>query len=188
MSTEREDSLESQNGSMIPASNFKRILAFGMDFVLLSFASTLLFFYIPKLHGQVTEQEFERLTERLSHALSSPDKDQTAVENLMIEFSEFTGNMNYELIMSLFFVLYFLIGEVFFGGRSVGKATFCLQTSSADKDLSLHPRQLVMRSFIKGISCSFMFLGLANLLFFIFNRNHRCLHDLASKTSTTQSR
>jgi len=187
MSTEPEDSLESPEKSLIPASNFKRILAFGMDFVLLSFASTLLFFYIPKFHGQATDQEFGRLTDRLSNALSSPDQDQAALENLMIEFSEFTGNMNYELIMSFFFVLYFLTGEVFFGGRSVGKATFCLQTSSTDKDLSLTASQLVLRSFIKGISCSFMFLGLANLLFFIFNRNHRCLHDLASKTSTTQS-
>lgn len=188
MSTDPEDSMESAKDTMMPASNYKRVLAFVMDFVLLSFASTLLFFYIPKLHGKASEEKFDRLTERLSHAFSTPDQDEAALQTLMVEFSEFTGSMNYELIMSLFFILYFLVGEVFFGGRSVGKATFCLKTSSISPDLIISPRQLVLRSFIKGISCSFILLGFANLLFFIFNRNHRCLHDLASKTSTMQPR
>ena len=87
MNTDREDSTESPKEAMLPASNYKRVLAFMMDFVLLSFASTLLFFYIPKLHGQASEQEFDRLTERLSHAFSTPDQDEAALRDLMIEFS-----------------------------------------------------------------------------------------------------
>ncbi len=170
-----------------PASNFKRIAAFSMDFILLSCVSTLLFFYIPKMHGDAAEAEFERLSGELTQALRMGDSEPAKVERLMVEFSEFTASMNYELIMTLTFILYFLLGEIFFSGKSVGKATFSLRTSSLEGFDATMPRQLIIRSIIKGISCSFFLLGLANLLFFFFSRKHRCLHDLASRTSTVQS-
>ena len=170
-----------------PASNIKRIIAFVMDFTLLSFVSAFLFFYIPKLHGADTQAEFEGLTDRLAQALESTETEQSALESLMVEFSAFTAKMNYELIMTMVFIFYFLIGELFFSGKSIGKATFCLQTVPISESEPSSPGQLVMRSFIKGVSCSFFLLGIANLLFFVFNRKHRCLHDLATKTLVRSS-
>ena len=71
-------------------SRLKRLLAFGMDFVLLTLCSTLLLFYIPKFHGEEAIIEFERLSEQLSGSFSSNQSEASDVENLMIQFSDFT--------------------------------------------------------------------------------------------------
>ena len=83
-------------------SRLKRLLAFGMDFVLLTLCSTLLLFYIPKFHGEEAIIEFERLSEQLSGSFSSNQSEASDVENLMIQFSDFTERMNYELWTTCF--------------------------------------------------------------------------------------
>ena len=168
-------------------SRLKRLLAFGMDFVLLTLCSTLLLFYIPKFHGEEAIIEFERLSEQLSGSFSSNQSEASDVENLMIQFSDFTERMNYELWTTLFFISYFLVGEIAFNGKSIGKSAFYLQTRSVSTKVSVSRTQLLLRSLLKGLSCSFFLLGLANLLFFIFNRNKLSLHDFASKTTTIQN-
>ena len=105
----------------------------------------------------------------------------------MIQFSDFTERMNYELWTTLFFISYFLVGEIAFNGKSIGKSAFYLQTRSVSTKVSVSRTQLLLRSLLKGLSCSFFLLGLANLLFFIFNRNKFSLHDFASKTTTIQN-
>ena len=185
--TKETETPEKPSSKLSPPSNLKRVFAFMMDFILLIFISSLLFFYIPKFHGKESEVEFDHLTGMLTEAINSPVQDQEKLEDIMINFSEFNKRMNYELIISLVFILYFLIGEVFFSGKSIGKATFCLNTSSMDPKNPVKSKQLIVKSFLKGLSCSFMLLGLVNLLFFIFNRKHLCLHDLASKTTTTST-
>ncbi|MFL2912435.1 MAG: hypothetical protein ACJZ5X_03130 [Opitutales bacterium] len=62
---------KNEKETLIPAPKAKRILAFGMDFVLLIFVSALLYIYIPKLHGKETEAEFVRYTSQLSESFLS---------------------------------------------------------------------------------------------------------------------
>ena len=70
-------------------SRLKRLLAFGMDFVLLTLCSTLLLFYI-QISWRRAIIEFERLSEQLSGSFSSNQSEASDVENLMIQFSDFT--------------------------------------------------------------------------------------------------
>ena len=51
-------------------SRLKRLLAFGMDFVLLTLCSTLLLFYIPKFHGE------EAIIESVSYTHLRAPRDQ----------------------------------------------------------------------------------------------------------------
>ena len=179
---------ENDKETLIPAPKAKRILAFGMDFVLLIFVSALLYIYIPKLHGKETEAEFVRYTSQLSESfLSSQAKGFNPDQELITRFSEFTNRMNYEYWMMISYILYFFIGEFAFNGKSLGKATFGLQTVPNQPDLPINRIQLLIRSILKGICCNSPILGGANLLFFIFDRKHRCLHDLASSTTTIQT-
>ena len=89
-----------------------------------------------------------------------------------------------------FFIFYFLQAELFWGGKSIGKATFSLKTDNTigEQGIPITIRQILIRSVIKGLSCSFALLGLANLLFFLFNKQKKCLHDLASGTITGKAR
>lgn len=179
---------ENEKETLVPAPKAKRILAFAMDFVLLLFVSALLYIYIPKLHGQETEAEFVRYTSQLSESfLSSQAKGSNPDQELITRFSEFTKRMNYEYWMTISYILYFFIGEFAFNGKSLGKATFSLQTVPKQSEFPINRIQLLIRSILKGISCSSPILGGANLLFFIFDRKHRCLHDLASSTTTIQT-
>ena len=179
---------ENDKETLIPAPKAKRILAFGMDFVLLMFVSALLYVYIPKLHGKETEAEFVKYKSQLSESLlSSQAKGSNPDQELITRFSEFNKRMNYEYWMAISYILYFFIGEFAFNGKSLGKATFGLQTVPKQPELPINRIQLLIRSILKGISCSFPILGGANLLFFIFDRKHRCLHDLASSTTTIQT-
>ncbi len=191
MSPESEIEPEAQENdkvTLIPAPKAKRILAFGMDFILLIFFSALLYIYIPKLHGEETEAEFVRYTSQLSESfLSSQANGSNPDQELITRFSEFTNRMNYEYWMTISYILYFFIGEFAFNGKSLGKATFGLQTVPKQSKLPINRIQLLIRSILKGISCNSPLLGGANLLFFIFDRKHRCLHDLASSTTTIQT-
>ena len=190
MTLDSENEAEAQENdqeTLIPAPKSKRILAFGMDFVLLIFFSALLYIYIPKLHGKETEAEFVRLKSQLSESfLSSKAKGPNPDQELINQFSEFTNRMNYEYWMTISYILYFFISEFAFNGKSLGKATFGLQTVPMQSELPINRIQLLIRSILKGISCNSSIVGCANLLFFIFDRKQRCLHDLASSTTTMQ--
>ena len=91
---------KNEKETLIPAPKAKRILAFGMDFVLLIFVSALLYIYIPKLHGKETEAEFVRYTSQLSESfLSSQAKGANPDQELITRFSEFTiGIMGNEVL------------------------------------------------------------------------------------------
>ena len=146
---------KNEKETLIPAPKAKRILAFGMDFVLLIFVSALLYIYIPKLHGKETEAEFVRYTSQLSESfLSSQAKGANPDQELITRFSEFTNRMNYEYWMTISYILYFFIGDFAFNGKSLGKATFGLQTVPKQPELPINRIQILIRSILKGISCS----------------------------------
>jgi uncharacterized RDD family membrane protein YckC len=163
-----------------------RIAAFGMDFVLLFFISMLIMLYLPKALGEQTANEFDNLTSRVAELFQETEPDQRKLDNILRELQLFQKRINYNLIVTLFFVLYFFQAEFFWGGKSIGKATFSLHTknTAGEQESPLTTRQIIIRSLIKGLSCSFYLLGLANLLCFLLNKQKKCLHDLASGTIT----
>ena len=185
---DESSSPERQEVETLPAPVPLRLLAFLMDFILLIFLSTLILLYLPKMLGEQTEREFDDLRARFGMLILNPEnQDSMAARQLTEQTSEFLARINYKLINTLAFILYFLACEARFDGRSLGKAVFSLRTTSLTGSPTPSFSQILYRSLIKGLSCSWAMLGLANLLCFLINRNKRCLHDLASKTTTTQA-
>ena len=174
----------------MPVSAPIRLLAFAMDFVLLIFISMLIMLYLPKALGEQTANEFDNLTSRVAELFQQNEPDQRELDNILRDLQFFQNRIHYNLIVTLFFIFYFLQAELFWGGKSIGKATFSLKTDNTigEQAIPITTRQILIRSIIKGLSCSFALLGLANLLCFLFNKQKKCLHDLASGTITGKAR
>jgi uncharacterized RDD family membrane protein YckC len=166
-----------------------RLVAFLMDFILLSFIGALIAFYLPSLLG--VENEFNHLISRLAELWGKKALDPGEVQRWQNDYNLLQDKINFNfyltLSLTLTFVLYFLLGELFCKGKSIGKATFSLMTVNADEGSPPSFRQILIRSLLKGLSINIFWLGLANLLFWIFNRDKKCLHDLASGTITVRS-
>ena len=113
--------------SEAPVSAPIRILAFGMDFVLLIFISMLIMLYLPKALGEQTANEFDNLTSRVAELFQQKQPDQRELDNVLRDLQFFQDKINYNLIVTLFFIFYFLQAELFWGGKSIGKATFFAQ-------------------------------------------------------------
>ena len=88
LSEERED-----NQLALPQSAGigRRMIAFAMDFILLTFVAILILFYLPELLGKQTADEFSRLSGKLIEAFEQPEPDQEHVQRVMMEFSEFSS-------------------------------------------------------------------------------------------------
>ena len=162
-----------------------RLVAFLMDFILLSFIGALIAFYLPTLLG--LENEFDQLLSRFAELLEEKAPDPGEIQRWWKDFYLFQDKINFNFYIALTFVLYFLLGEIFCKGKSIGKATFSLMTVNAVEISPPSFRQILIRSLLKGLSINIFPLGLANLLFCIFNRDKKCLHDLASGTITVRS-
>ena len=162
-----------------------RLVAFLMDFTLLFFIGALIAFYLPSLLG--VENEFNQLLLRFAELLEEKAPDQREIQSWWKDFYLFQDKININFYLALTFVLYFLLGEIFCKGKSIGKATFSLMTVNAVEVSPPSFRQILIRSLLKGLSINVFPLGLANLLFCIFNRDKKCLHDLASGTITVRS-
>ena len=124
---------------------------------------------------------------RFAKLLEEKAPDQGEIQRWWKDFYLFQDKINFNFYIALTFVLYFLLGEIFCKGKSIGKATFSLMTVNAVEISPPSFRQILIRSLLKGLSINIFPLGLANLLFCIFNRDKKCLHDLASGTITVRS-
>lgn len=174
----QENSSESIQPRRPSASVGRRITAFSMDFILLTFVSILIMFYLPRIIGNETAEEFKRLSGILGQTFEQEEPNKEQVQSIMLEFSQFYAKIHYEFIVTLVFITYFLVGEILFQGKTIGKSTLCIMTCSFRENSPLSMTQAFLRASLKGLSCSFALFGLINFVFFLFNRNKRSLHDL----------
>lgn len=158
-----------------------RVTAFMMDYILLYYALLL----VRSSFG-----DLQQVLEQLFKVYMDPKTDQASLE-VFVQQSGIHEKlfllMIYLLVQLALPILYFYIAEKSFEGRTLGKATFSLRTSNEDGDTPCTAAQVFIRSLLKGLSFSIYPLGIASLLFLKFNRSKRCLHDLASRTTTTQA-
>ena len=192
-----DDPEEASNQTLLtPAPLTKRIIAFAMDFILLVLLLQLLAHFMPKFWDHHTQQEFQNL---LQQATLLPQDEQMDSQE-MARFIQESGLSpeTYEMLMAMVVwacflpILYFFIGERFFFGKSLGKATFGLRTVRMDgTDLPPSPFRQFFRATGKGLSSlilitPFLLPGLMNFLFCFLNRQRRCLHDMIGGTITIQ--
>ena len=175
---------------------WKRILAFTMDMILLVVLLQLLVQFLPNAYSDHVKQEFNQLIIDAS-LLSQEEQSDLQRTTEFLEKSQLSEE-TYEMLMAMIFFAcllpstYFFIGELFFRGQTLGKATLRLRTASVRPDLPLTPLRLFARAVLKGISAlslmsPFFIPGLINFLFCFFNRKKRCLHDLAGSSITISS-
>ena len=162
-----------------------RLVAFLMDFILLSLIGTLIGFYLPSLLG--VENELDQLLSRFAEILQQKAPDEGEMERWRNDLYQFQDKIHLNFFLALTFVSYFLLAEIFCKGKTIGKATFSLMTVDAGEVSPPSFRQILIRSLLKGLSITVLYLGLANFLFCIFNRDKKCLHDLASGTITVRA-
>ena len=162
-----------------------RLVAFLMDFILLSLIGTLIGFYLPSLLG--VENELDQLLSRFAEILEQKAPDEGEMERWRNDLYQFQDKIHLNFVLGSTFVSYFLLAEIFCKGKTIGKATFSLMTVDAGEVSPPSFRQILIRSLLKGLSITVLELGLANFLFCIFNRDKKCLHDLASGTITVRA-
>ncbi len=162
-----------------------RLVAFLMDLILLSLIGTLIVSYLPSLFG--VENELDQLLSRSEELPEQKAPDEGEMERLRNDLYQFKGKIHLHFFLALTFVSYFLLAEIFCKGKTIGKATFSLMTVDAGEVSPPSFRQILIRSLLKGLSIAVLELGLANFLFCIFNRDKKCLHDLASGTITVRT-
>ena len=162
-----------------------RLVAFLMDLILLSLIGSLIVSYLPSLFG--VENELEQLLSRAAELPEQKAPDEGEIARLRNDLHQFQGKIYLNIFLALTFVSYFLLAEIFCKGKTIGKATFSLMTVDAGEVSPPSFRQILIRSLLKGLSITVFELGLANFLFCIFNRDKKCLHDLASGTITVRA-
>lgn len=181
----------------VPASLVKRMVAFGMDGVLLFILLQLVFAVYPKLHSDNSQKEFNRLIHQVSLLGSEERLDSSSMAKFVKEAN--LSTQTYEMLMSMLLiscflpVLYFFCGENFFQGQTLGKATFGLRTVLLNNFQSPPFGKLLIRSALKGFASltlitPFFLPGFLNFCFCMFNRQKRCVHDILSKTITVQAK
>ena len=145
-----DDPQETSNqNALTPAPMSKRMIAFAMDFILLVLLLQLLAHFMPKFWDHHTQQEFQNL---LQQATLLPQEEQMDSEK-MAYFIQESGlsQETYEMLMAMVVwacflpILYFFIGERFFGGKSLGKATFGLTSVKIGGDGGLaHSHEAIL--------------------------------------------
>jgi uncharacterized RDD family membrane protein YckC len=191
---EEQEKIPSAN--LEPAPLFKRIIAFAMDFILIILLLQLMAHFLPNFWDNNTQNEFKSLLQQAT--LLAQESQMNSEE--MSRFIDQSGLSpeTYEMLMAMVVwacflpILYFFIGERFFFGKSLGKATFGLRTVRMDgTDIPPSPFRQFFRAAGKGLSAlilitPFLLPGLMNFLFCFLNRQRRCLHDMIGGTITIQ--
>ena len=191
---EEQEKIPSAN--LEPAPLFKRIIAFAMDFILIILLLQLMAHFLPNFWDNNTQNEFKSLLQQAT-LLAQENQMNSEEMSQFIDQSRLSPE-TYEMLMAMVVwacflpILYFFIGERFFFGKSLGKATFGLRTVRMDgTDLPPSPFRQFFRAAGKGLSAlilitPFLLPGLMNFLFCFLNRQRRCLHDIISGTITIQ--
>jgi uncharacterized RDD family membrane protein YckC len=178
-----------------PAPFAKRMIAFGMDAVLLFILIQAIALVIPKLYDDNSKREFNQLVHQVS-LLGSDDRFDSTKMATFIEDSKLSIE-TYEMIMNMLIaacglpILYFCLGEIFFNGKTLGKATFGIRTEHIDGSENVTLLKAFIRSTLKGLALitlitPFLLPGLLNFCFCLFNGKRRCIHDILSGTITVQ--
>jgi uncharacterized RDD family membrane protein YckC len=184
------------SASLEPAPLLKRIIAFAMDFILIILLLQLMAHFLPNFWSNNSQDEFKSLLQQAT-LLAQENQMNSEEMSQFIDQSRLSPE-TYEMLMAMVVwacflpILYFFIGERFFFGKSLGKATFGLRTVRMDgTDLPPSPFRQFFRAAGKGLSAlilitPFLLPGLMNFLFCFLNRQRRCLHDMISGTITIQ--
>ena len=188
------------------ANSYKRVLAYLVDVMIISFVSLLLTYFVPTSENyNKLNKEFENLT-----------IDYRNQEVTMEEYLEKGTDINYQLnkeavpqtiVSTVLSIIYFVVLAYFMNGETLGKKLMKIKiTSNNDKKLTMNNyliRALVIDSVLMNIitiitillfskdiyltsyniiSYIFSFVYIVSLAMILFSKNGRGLQDILANT------
>lgn len=188
------------------ANSYKRVLAYLVDVMIISFVSVLLTYFVPTSENyNKLNKEFETLT-----------IDYRNQEVTMEEYLEKGTDINYQLnkegvpqtiVSTVLSIIYFVVLAYFMNGETLGKKLMKIKiTSNNDKKLTMNNyliRALVIDSVLMNIitiitillfskdiyltsyniiSYVFSFVYIVSLAMILFSKNGRGLQDILANT------
>ncbi|MGN1353130.1 MAG: RDD family protein [Bacilli bacterium] len=188
------------------ANSYKRVLAYLVDIMIISFVSLLLTYFVPTSENyNKLNKEFENLT-----------IDYRNQEVTMEEYLEKGTDINYQLnkegvpqtiVSTVLSIIYFVVLAYFMNGETLGKKLMKIKiTSNNDKKLTMNNyliRALVIDSVLMNIitiitillfskdiyltsyniiSYVFSFVYIVSLAMILFSKNGRGLQDILANT------
>ena len=188
------------------ANSYKRVLAYLVDVMIISFVSLLLTYFVPTSENYNNlNKEFETLT-----------TDYRNQEVTMEEYLEKGTDINYQLnkeavpqtiVSTVLSIIYFVVLAYFMNGETLGKKLMKIKiTSNNDKKLTMNNyliRALVIDSVLMNIitiitillfskdiyltsyniiSYVFSFVYIVSLAMILFSKNGRGLQDILANT------
>ena len=188
------------------ANSYKRVLAYLVDIMIISFVSVLLTYFVPTSENyNKLNKEFENLT-----------IDYRNQEVTMEEYLEKGTDINYQLnkegvpqtiVSTVLSIIYFVVLAYFMNGETLGKKLMKIKiTSNNDKKLTMNNyliRALVIDSVLMNIitiitillfskdiyltsyniiSYVFSFVYIVSLAMILFSKNGRGLQDILANT------
>ena len=188
------------------ANSYKRVLAYLVDIMIISFVSLLLTYFVPTSENyNKLNKEFENLT-----------IDYRNQEVTMEEYLEKGTDINYQLnkegvpqtiVSTVLSIIYFVVLTYFMNGETLGKKLMKIKiTSNNDKKLTMNNyliRALVIDSVLMNIitiitillfskdiyltsyniiSYVFSFVYIVSLAMILFSKNGRGLQDILANT------
>ena len=188
------------------ANSYKRVLAYLVDVMIISFVSLLLTYFVP------TSENYNKLNKEFE-ALTIDYRNQ---EVTMEEYLEKGTDINYQLnkegvpqtiVSTVLSIIYFVVLAYFMNGETLGKKLMKIKiTSNNDKKLTMNNyliRALVIDSVLMNIitiitillfskdiyltsyniiSYVFSFVYIVSLAMILFSKNGRGLQDILANT------
>ena len=188
------------------ANSYKRVLAYLVDIMIISFVSLLLTYFVP------TSENYNKLNKEFE-ALTIDYRNQ---EVTMEEYLEKGTDINYQLnkegvpqtiVSTVLSIIYFVVLAYFMNGETLGKKLMKIKiTSNNDKKLTMNNyliRALVIDSVLMNIitiitillfskdiyltsyniiSYVFSFVYIVSLAMILFSKNGRGLQDILANT------
>ena len=188
------------------ANSYKRVLAYLVDIMIISFVSLLLTYFVP------TSENYNKLNKEFE-ALTIDYRNQ---EVTMEEYLEKGTDINYQLnkegvpqtiVSTVLSIIYFVVLAYFMNGETLGKKLMKIKiTSNNDKKLTMNNyliRALVIDSVLMNIitiitillfskdiyltsyniiSYVFSFVYIISLAMILFSKNGRGLQDILANT------
>jgi len=178
------DSVLSDSGTMPAARLWIRLQAFIFDFVFVNLLASLI------IWAYIMPEGFTELNDWKNSVIQWLSESGPKSFDAMPKWDEsLTEIMNYALfLMTLSFWVYFAVGELFFAGKSFGKAICRLRSISIVTMEKPSFYSAIFRSGLKAFCLLYSPLMVITLIVFGFSRRRQMGHDLLCHTAVVDER
>ena len=188
------------------ANSYKRVLAYLVDIMIISFVSLLLTYFVP------TSENYNKLNKEFENLTTDYRNQEVTMEEYLEKGTDINYQLNKEsvpqtIVSTVLSIIYFVVLAYFMNGETLGKKLMKIKiTSNNDKKLTMNNyliRALVIDSVLMNIitiitillfskdiyltsyniiSYVFSFVYIVSLAMILFSKNGRGLQDILANT------